>query len=158
MRKCRFKHVMVTFVIMRRFHLITKEKRDNFWLGNDWFKESINNDTESFIDGIILGQKPDEFTNTYFLPKLNEEEMKLVARKDSAYLKTFEYSNPDVEEAEMASSESDSKFCLTSCYRRTITCEYFDPEIEEYSLEDSTSEESLPKKIKFELPNWWNFR
>ena len=60
---------------------------------------------------------------TYFLPKLTEEELELVERRDTSYLDTFTYSNPDVEEAEMMLSESDSKYVHEFCRRNTFVIE-----------------------------------
>ena len=62
-----------------------------------------------------------------FLPKLTEEEMKLVEKEDTTYLQTFFASdldrNPDVPEAEMLLSESDSKYVEGFGYRETFTIE-----------------------------------
>ena len=49
--------------------------------------------------------------------------MKLVERKDISYLDTFNVLNPDVPEAEMKLSESDSKFVSGFGWRRTFTIE-----------------------------------
>ena len=50
--------------------------------------------------------------------------MKLVNGKDATYFETFRWSwNPDVEEAEMKLSESDSKFVQGEGWRRTFTIE-----------------------------------
>ena len=50
--------------------------------------------------------------------------MKLVETKDTNYFETFMFSdNPDVPEAEMLLSESDSKFLEGWGYRKTFTIE-----------------------------------
>ena len=74
-------------------------------------KQSVNEDLESLFEDILLGKEPDEWINSYFLPKLTEEEMSLVGRKDRSYLQTFYNKNaPDVEETEMKRSESNAKY------------------------------------------------
>ena len=60
---------------------------------------------------------------TYFLPKLTEEELELVERRDASYLQTFSYLNPDVKETEMMLSDSDSKYFHGFSGRRTFVIE-----------------------------------
>ena len=91
--------------------------------GEKYEKNSVNDDLESLFEDIRHGIEPDEEVSTYFLPKLTEEEMKLVERKDATYLQSFKFSNPDIEEAEMLLSESDSKFVQGWGRRRTFTIE-----------------------------------
>ena len=95
--------------------------------GMIWRAYSVNDDLESFFEDLRLGKEPDEKVYTYFLPKLTEEEMELVEQKETNYLKTFSEGflggNPDVPEAEMLLSESDSKFLKGFGYRRTFTIE-----------------------------------
>ena len=101
-----------------------EEKRT--YIGEN-IKDSVNDDLESLFEDLRLGKHPAYEVDTYFLPKLTEEEMKLVEQKDTNYLQTFfeEYNgrNPDVPEAEMLLSESDSKFLKGWGYRRTFTIE-----------------------------------
>ena len=58
---------------------------------------------------------------------MTEEELELVEREDTSYFGTYikgAYGkNPDVEEAEMKLSESDSKFAFGYGRRRTFTIE-----------------------------------
>ena len=101
-----------------------KEKKNQYCLGKDYvLRESVNDDFESLLESISIGIEPENFAKTYFLPKLTEEEMKLVERKNPNYLKTFTIENSDVNEAEMNKSESDDKFCLSVCERKTFTFE-----------------------------------
>ena len=87
-------------------------------------KYSVNDDLESLFKNMRLGKEPDEWVRTYFLPKLTEKEMKLVEEKNRCYFQTFEDSfDPDVDETEMMQSESDSKYILSACDRRTFTIE-----------------------------------
>ena len=85
------------------------------------YKDSVNDDLESFFEDLRLGKEPDEHVWTYFLPKLTEEEMELVEQKDTNYFQTFYEDDPDVPEAEMLLSESDSKYVKGWNHRRTFT-------------------------------------
>ena len=112
---------MVTSIYFYRSELITKEKMESYCKGDEWLKESVNDDLESLFENIRLGKEPDEKVETYFLPKLMEEELELVERRDKNYLETFWLSNyPDVDEAEMMLSESDSKYVKGYNFRTTF--------------------------------------
>ena len=115
---------MVTIIWMRRWKLITKEAMEKYCKGEKNEKDSVNDDLESLFEDLRLGKEPDEFANTYFLPKLTEEEMELVEKKDTTYLETFYWDDPDVSEAEMLLSESDSKFVEGWGRRKTFTIEH----------------------------------
>ena len=125
MKKYEIKKVMVTRINMWRYNLITKEAMEKYTKGEEDKKDSVNDDLESFFEDLRLGKEPDEQVRTYFLPKLTAEEMKLVEQKDTNYLQTFYEGywgrNPDVPEAEMLLSESDSKFLYGEGYRETFT-------------------------------------
>jgi len=128
MKKYKLKSVMVTTIVMSRQNLITREKMENYCKGNDEeSKLSVNDDLESLFEDIRLGKEPDDGALTYFLPKLTKKELELVKIKDANYLKTFTYRiqhlNPDVNEAEMKLSVSDSKFVDGWCWRKTFTIE-----------------------------------
>ena len=87
-------------------------------------QDSVNDDLESLFQNIRLGKEPDEkWVYTYFLPKLTEEELELVERRDTSYLQTFSGRNPDVDETEMMLSESDSKYVQGYSWRRTFVIE-----------------------------------
>ena len=128
MKKYKIEKVMVTIIYMWRFNLITKEKMENYCNEKEDAKKSVDDDLEKLFEDIQLGKKPDEQVWTYFLPKLTEEEMELVANEDKTYfnedtfyLKTFIWPNPDVDEDEMILSESDSKFVEGLGQRKTFT-------------------------------------
>ena len=113
---------MVTIIWMERIRLITKEKMEKYCKGEEFRKDSVNDDLESFFEDLRLGKEPDKDVLTYFLPKLTKEEMKLVEQKDTNYFRTFTWwDNPDVPEAEMLLSESDSKFLKGYGFRKTFT-------------------------------------
>jgi len=125
LKKFKIKSVMMTIIHMHRYGLITKEVMENYYKGEKYEKTSVNDDLESFFEDLRLGKEPNEYVKTYFLPKLTEEEMALVERKDPIYLGTFQtsFQNPDVKEAEMTLSESNSKFVYGWGRRRTFTIE-----------------------------------
>ena len=86
-------------------------------------KDSVNDDLESLFENIRLGKDPDERASTYFLPKLTQEELELVQRRDTSYLKTFSSWYPDVDKTEMMLSESDSKYVKGVAWRQTFVIE-----------------------------------
>ena len=94
---------------------------ESYCKGEKKEKDSVNDDLESLFENIRLGKEPDEKVLTYFLPKLTEEELELVERKDKSYLQTFFYDDEaDVDETEMMLSESDSKYVRGESFRRTF--------------------------------------
>ena len=123
MKNNKIKSVMVTKICMTRENLITKERMESICRGEEKeLKDSVNDDLESLFEDIRLGKQLDEWTETYFLPKLTEEELELVEKRDTDYLYTFYYRfDSDVVDTEMRRSESDSKFALSGCSRRTFT-------------------------------------
>ena len=122
MKKYKIKSMMVTIINMWRSKLITKEAMENYCKGKESEKNSVNDDLESLFEDLRLGKQPLERVWTYFLPKLTEEELEAVERKDPTYLETFGiYRFADVPEAEMMLSESDSKFVYAFGWRKTFT-------------------------------------
>ena len=89
MKKYAIKSIMVTLIFMRKWNIITKEKMENFTLGKEDQTESVNDDFDSIFEDLRLKREPSESNWTYFLPKLTEEELKWVTRKDTNYFKTF---------------------------------------------------------------------
>ena len=124
MTKCNIRKVMMTIISMGRKELITKEKMENYGKGNEFEKFSVNDDLESLFDDLRLGKEPNVYGRTYFLPKLTNEELKLVAKKDLNYMNTFVYQmDADVSKAEMQASKSNSKFVMAICRRETLMLE-----------------------------------
>ena len=112
---------MLTSIYLRRWNLITKEEMESYCKGEKDEKDSVNDDLESLFENIRLGKEPDEHVNTYFLPKLTEEELELIERRDTSYFHTFTVSwNPDVDKFEMMLSESESKYVKGESRRRTF--------------------------------------
>ena len=116
---------MLTTSIMIRWNLITKEKMEDYCNGKLYPKDSVNNDLESLFEDIQNGKKPAHLVNTYFLPQLTQEELKMAERKDENFMETFleDAEDFDVPEEEMKASESDSKYVHAWGYRTTITIE-----------------------------------
>ena len=119
---------MLTSIHLSREELITKEKREYYLDGiarwyckeEDRQEESVNDDLESFFEDIRIGKELNEDACAYFLPRLTEEELELVEKRDPSYLQTLSSLNPDVDETEMMLSESDSKYVKGYCSRRTL--------------------------------------
>ena len=127
MKKYGIKTVMVTNINMWRENIITKERMEEILSNQHKLSTSgsVNEDLELMMDEIQLGQNPETDVETFFLPKLTEEELELVARNDASYLETF--LRPEADEPKMyrkskiIPSESDSKFALGRCFRKTYT-------------------------------------
>ena len=123
MKKYNIKKIMVTIIYMQRNHLITKESMNSYTNGEEDVTESINDDFESLFEDLRLGKEPVDCVETYFLPKLTQEELKLVDQEDEIYLESFTMLEPDVHRAELIASESRSKFVLGLGWRETLTIE-----------------------------------
>ena len=133
---------MVTSILMWRRYLITKEKMEDYCKGKEFEKESVNDDLETLFVDILLGKKPDEWVNTYFLPKLTTEEMDLVERKDEDFMETFHLrTNSDVDKAEMLLSESNSKFVYGPGWRKTF--------VFENALPENRTKESIENQLPY---------
>ena len=137
MKKYGIQAAILTVLTMERKNLITKEKQKEAFKGKlytklykfkDWenFHGSINDDLELFLDKILKNEKiDDEMVRSFLLPKLTDQELKLIEDKDEDYLKTFsEYifggENPDVDKEEMKKSNSKDKYVHCRCWRRII--------------------------------------
>ena len=109
-------------------------------------KDSVNDDLESLFENIRLGEEPDEKVLTYFLPKLTEEELELVERRDRSYLQTFfvgaDGKNPDVDETEMMLSESDSKYVRGWSERKTFVIKNLSEKSSETATQNSSENQS----------------
>ena len=125
MKKYKIEKIIVTNISMERVCLITKEDMENFCNGNERQKESMTDNLESFFEDIRVGKATDADIGTYFLPKLTDEELEMVERKDEDFMDTFWNSmdDADVREAKMKLSESNSKFVLGYGWRGTATIE-----------------------------------
>ena len=82
-------------------------------------KNSINDDLELLFDLNVFHPyflQTMEDVQTYFLPRLTEEELELVERGDTSYLRTLD-------ETGMMLSESDSQYVLGRSRRKTFGIE-----------------------------------
>ena len=128
MRKYQIKTVMLTIIYMEKEKLITQEQMTSYCRGEQSSRKiSVNEDLEAFFEDLQLGKDTsNDDVKAYYLPRLTEDEMALVEAKDQNYFQKFSTSvlgdskNPDVAEHVMKMSESESKFALGKCNRKTI--------------------------------------
>ena len=123
MKKYKLKLAMVTKISISRCYLITKEQMKQYceWKVSNNIRISVNDDLESLLEHLQHGCKPNEGVGVYFLPKLTQDELLLVKRKDPNYLGSFLLGRgADIGEAAMQASESDSKFLCAYGVRKTI--------------------------------------
>ena len=115
---------MLTNIYMKRQHLITKENMEYYCDGKNDQTESVNDDLDSLFEDICLDNESNGRFETYFLPKLTQNELELAETKDKDFINTFARNwRADVPKVEMKRSESDSKFVFGWCLRTTVTIE-----------------------------------
>ena len=112
---------MVTMICMMRWKIITQENMENLCRGQETRKDSVNEDLESLFEDLRLGKEPDEDNETYFLPKLTEEELELVEKENLTFLRSFYHRAPEVPKAELMFCKSDSKYVDGIAWRKTFT-------------------------------------
>ena len=123
-------------ICMMRWKIITKENMENICRGQETRKDSVNDDLESLFEDLrlgkelswnllslknLLGKEPDKDTETYFLPKLTEEELELIEKEDRTILRSFYHGAPEVPKADLMRSKSDSKYVDCIAWRKTFT-------------------------------------
>ena len=165
------KSVLVTTIYMYRDLLISKDNMEHICKGKAYrkddhryqddytieygryvgdtsrYEESVNDDLELYFNDLQLGREPTSWNWTYFLPELTQDELKLVEEKNKDYFETFVWSmNPDVDEDEMKSSTSTSKYVSGYCRRKTFRIPTFqdmnEPGIDETDAENSDINDS----------------
>ena len=138
---------MLTLLHMWQWKLVTKEKTKEAWDGKlknetGWEDISTNDDLEIFLTNILNSKEiKEERVDSFFTPKLTEEELKLVEAKDKAHLNSYYFHYPDVNPVEMKKSDSTDKYVHGRCWRRTysLTLEKNEEqEIEEQEIEEKT--------------------
>ena len=114
-----------------RSNLVTKEVMLDYYKGKiksksahfSW-KESIQEDLETFFENLRIGKEERADVVTYFFPKLTAEEMKLIETKDPDHLQEYVWQivgrRVDVDSDEMENSESNSKYVRAKCVRYTF--------------------------------------
>ena len=132
MEKYGIRLAILTMLIMRRWKLLTKEKVKMAYEGKlkndeEWkfYEQSIHDDLETFFEKLQHQKEvKNEAVGSFFLPKLTEDELKLVKQKDELHLATYSRhywgGNPDVPVEEMNKSDSKSKYVHGRCFRWTI--------------------------------------
>ena len=146
--------LILTRLEMVRNKLIIKEYSRMAFLKQlnndaDWnnYEGSIYDDLESFQNNLLFQEKiNDENVNSLFMPKLTKDELKLVDKKDNDFMESFMSKfQADVNEAEMAASESDSKFLHGQCFRETTVLNV-SPDHSTFTTPVNTIVEMDPKK------------
>ena len=124
LRKYGIRSAILTTLSLERYELITKEKSKAAYAGklkNYWWNEngSITEDLESFLNNLHIQEKIEtEAVLSFFLPKLMQNELKLVKEKDLDYMRTF-FVRRDVDPEEMKKSKSKDKYIHAHCFRLT---------------------------------------
>ena len=120
-----------TMLWMCRMNLVTKEKATQAYAKQlmnerEWkdYEKSISDDLETFFQNLQIQKViKNEEVESFFLPKLTVDELKLVKAKNKLYLGTyFEHYyglNPDVDAKEMENSDSSAKYVHGRCRRMT---------------------------------------
>lgn len=97
---------------------------------------SIGDDLDHFIGQIIKILNNEQSSavlseksiQSFQLTLLTDDEMHKLKTEDPQFLLSFSFGQPDVSEAEMAISESDSKYALFICSRKTVIVKRDHPE------------------------------
>ena len=146
---------ILTMLNMWRCNLVTKETVQQAYDGKlkdeiDWKdRESVHDDLEKFFSNLENHESVgEEWVNSFFTPKLTEEELKLVEERNEQHLSTYEDHfqgiNPDLNLEEMKKSDSASKYVHGCCIRQTfyLTLELIkeDPKMNKY--------EKMKRRIK----------
>ena len=135
MNKYGIQSLLLTMLSMSRINLITKEQMKDLYKGklinpkSDRTRivpeVSINDDLESFFIRLQEDDLIEEEVRSFFLPKLTEEELKLVEDRNAKHLKTYMANyygfDPDVDVKTMLKSNSKSKYMYGYCSRTTVS-------------------------------------
>ena len=120
---------IITRLSMYRRNLITKEKSKQAAEGKlkndrEWkdYEGSINDDLDSFINNLQnSNEMEDEKVESFFLPKLTKEELKLVEEKNKEHMMNYVMKlNADVDVEEMKKSDSKDKYVHSWCVSQTV--------------------------------------
>ena len=133
LKKYKIPSLIFTCLSMRRKNLITKEELEQAYTGSlksvegwKYEKLSINDDLESFVTDLIQNQDLSEsqISNSFFTPKLSQEELDLIEQGNIDYLSSFhdfdEGFDPDVDPEKMLKSDSKNKYLHNNCLRKTV--------------------------------------
>ena len=148
MREYGIQASILTILYMHRSRLITKEKSKQATEGklkNDpgwkYYEGSINDDLDLFINNLQNSNEvEDEYVESFFLPKLTEEELKLVEEKNKEHMMSYwDGLDADVDVEEMKQSDSKDKYLHSYCSRDTV---HLSLESNQTPSSDSQSESS----------------
>ena len=130
MKNSGIRTAILTMLNMWRRNLVTKETVQQAYDGKlkdeiGWKDgESVHDDLEKFLTNLENNEIEDEWVNSFFTPKLTEEELKLVEERNEQHLVTyadhFHGKNPDVKLKEIKKSNSASKYVHGHCIRQTF--------------------------------------
>ena len=132
MRKYGIPSSIFTMMHMWRWKLVTKEKVKQAYEGKlkndtEWNNHelSIHDDVETFFTNLEAQKEiQNEWVPSFFLPKLTEDELKLVEERNELHFCTYSShyngQNPDVNPEEMKKSDSRSKYVYGRCIRYTL--------------------------------------
>ena len=129
MQKYGIQASILTMLYMQRSRLITKEKSKQAAEGKlkndpEWgdYDGSINDDLDSFINNLQNSNEvKEEEVDSFFLPKLTKEELKLVEEKNEEHMMSYGWDfDADVNIEEMKKSDSTDKYVHSWCRRKTF--------------------------------------
>ena len=116
----RIKSVTMTTLPIRKDNLITHEEMKKYYRKKYFRKyQSLNDDLEWLFENLQLDENINRFCNSFFLPKLTENQEELVRRRDKLYFDTFSSSSPEVNKQELKLSKSDSQYVNYDCISKT---------------------------------------
>ena len=178
LKKYKIESLIMTFLIMRRENLITKEEVEKAYVGilnnnDDWKdgKLSVNDDLELFFTDLVQNQGyfGERSSNSFFTPKLSQQELELMEQGDFEYLMSFyDYEkgfDPDVDYEKMRMSVSKSKYLHGTCQVITVPLmaddlqhKSNDLDIDSYELAKEIASKGLivAEKIKRRQVLWQN--
>lgn len=119
-----------------------KLKKDKDWY---FYAGSMNDLLELYLENLQLKKEVEkEYVCSFFLPKLTNDELKLVEEKKFQFLSSYRDFvvglNPDVDIGEMKESNSTSKYTHCYYYRKTIPFKLESNETSKAESEESTSQ------------------
>ena len=126
MQKYGIQSSILTTLRMSRANLISKEKSKQAAEGKlkndpDWkdFKESINDDLESFVNKLRNSEEiSNENVQSFLTSKLSEEELELVEQENDEHMES--YLDPWYDVKDLKKSDSNDKYVRCNCHRKTF--------------------------------------
>ena len=123
--KLHIKLALVTILTMSRHNLITKERMEVYPKGKSRIKKSVHDDLDHFVEK--LQHQKFKYKHhickaipSYFLPKLTEEEKQLVESKNTEFMQTLLFKDPNEILRKMKKSKSETMYVRGICWRQTF--------------------------------------